>query len=73
MPRALTRASEVPVSRAWMMYSGHATNMKRELDRSVMPVRNAVNAAEIHDAAAIFFCDGFAVCQMARRPPAGRT
>src|SRR3954452_18864115 len=65
MPRALTMASEVPVRRAWMMYSGHATNMNENSIGSVMPVRNAVSAAEIMMPPTIFFWDGFAVCQMA--------
>ena len=65
MPSALVRAIEVPVSSAWMTYSGNATNMNANSSGSVTPVRKLHSAAESMMPPTSFFWLGFAVCQIA--------
>ena len=59
-------ASESPVSTAWMMYNGKATNMNANSSGSVTPVRKAVSAAADRMPTASFLCRLFATWIMAR-------
>src|SRR5690554_6848147 len=62
---ALTRASEVPVSTAWMTYSGYATYTNANSSGSVTPVTNETSAAEPMMPATTLRLLDLAVCTMA--------